>query len=152
MHLVMDFCHQLNYLGVTYAFKIYCKVYLNHLWFLDQSHNLYIRSQGPSSSSINWPSLDYHTFLGMWPLLWTLPIPNAFLTTRSNWKSYPPLSRYHIFKFQDWDWILEVTKRSRDCTRSKWILSFSLSDLMNLKAHVLCKWKNCKSNLLRSQT
>ena len=101
MHLVVQIFHQFNYLGVTQVFKVCCKVYLDHLWLLNQSHNLYITSQGPSSSSVKWPSLDYHTLCGMWPLLWTLPTPNAFCIVDSNQELSPPVIKDHNFKFYD---------------------------------------------------
>lgn len=36
----------------------YCKVNLDHLQLVDQSHDLYIMGQGPSTSSLKWPLLQ----------------------------------------------------------------------------------------------
>ena len=57
-HLDFSF---IQFFWISCALKIYFKVNLDRLGLLDQSHDLYITSQAPSSSSIKrLPSIQGH--------------------------------------------------------------------------------------------
>ena len=52
-------CHVDTFVHLTFfgsfSSQGLAKSKLDSLWLLDQSHNLYTRGQGPSSSSVKWP-------------------------------------------------------------------------------------------------